>query len=238
MLKILIWGTGLCAEEFYLDIIKKEEINIIGFIESTKSKDALFEIPVFDLNEIPHLSYDFLVVASTYVNEIREKIIELEIPEKKIVFLRYSHQISDNLFYQTERIEKVIPGFSNKYCRDYGEKKIVIKDSYDLSDEYIEDYKIDYIRYKMFDLVTKYINDDMPGDVAELGVYRGVFAKHINRKFPNRTLYLFDTFEGFREDESKKELKKGNCDDTFIDYYRNGSEDETLKKMKYKVSAE
>ncbi|MCL2019507.1 MAG: macrocin-O-methyltransferase [Oscillospiraceae bacterium] len=35
------------------------------------------------------------------------------------------------------------------------------------------------------------------GNVAELGVFRGDFAKEINRIFPNDILYLFDTFKGF-----------------------------------------
>jgi O-methyltransferase len=39
----------------------------------------------------------------------------------------------------------------------------------------------------------------IPGSVAELGVYRGGFAKHINEVFPDRVLHLFDTFEGFDE---------------------------------------
>ena len=34
------------------------------------------------------------------------------------------------------------------------------------------------------------------GEVCEAGVYRGGFAKEINRCFPDRTLYLFDTFAG------------------------------------------
>ena len=37
----------------------------------------------------------------------------------------------------------------------------------------------------------------IPGDVAELGVFRGDFAVQINAAFPERTLHLFDTFEGF-----------------------------------------
>ena len=37
----------------------------------------------------------------------------------------------------------------------------------------------------------------IPGDVAELGVYQGAFASEINRLFPERRLWLFDTFEGF-----------------------------------------
>jgi O-methyltransferase len=40
-----------------------------------------------------------------------------------------------------------------------------------------------------------------PFCVAEVGVFRGEFAREINAAFPTRALYLFDTFEGFREDD-------------------------------------
>ena len=45
---------------------------------------------------------------------------------------------------------------------------------------------------------------NMPGDMAEIGVYRGEFAAHLNRVFPQKKLYLFDTFEGFPEQEIKE----------------------------------
>ncbi len=35
------------------------------------------------------------------------------------------------------------------------------------------------------------------GAVAEVGVYQGWFSHLISRMFPDRTLYLFDTFQGF-----------------------------------------
>ncbi len=35
------------------------------------------------------------------------------------------------------------------------------------------------------------------GAIAELGVYQGAFAAEMNRLFPDRALYLFDTFSGF-----------------------------------------
>lgn len=41
--------------------------------------------------------------------------------------------------------------------------------------------------------------------VAECGVYRGHFAAHINAAFPESTLFLFDTFEGFDERDIKCE---------------------------------
>lgn len=45
------------------------------------------------------------------------------------------------------------------------------------------------------------------GAVAELGVYRGDFAKVINEVFSDRKLYLFDTFEGFPEQDMKYETE-------------------------------
>jgi hypothetical protein len=37
------------------------------------------------------------------------------------------------------------------------------------------------------------------GSVAEGGVFQGEFAREINRVFPEKPLYLFDTFSGFDE---------------------------------------
>ncbi len=47
-------------------------------------------------------------------------------------------------------------------------------------------------------LLAEQIREEkIPGDVAELGVFRGDFAALINAAFPDRTIHLFDTFEGF-----------------------------------------
>jgi len=64
----------------------------------------------------------------------------------------------------------------------------------------------DYIRLSSLELVSHEINSKrLKGNVAELGVYKGKFAKHINAYFPDRTLYLFDTFEGFDQRDVTKE---------------------------------
>ena len=43
------------------------------------------------------------------------------------------------------------------------------------------------------------------GECAEAGVFEGDFAKWINQYFPDRKLYLFDTFEGFDMRDIEKE---------------------------------
>jgi len=77
----------------------------------------------------------------------------------------------------------------------------------------------DYVRVASLELVSYEINHrQIRGNVAELGVYKGKFARQINQYFPDRTLYLFDTFEGFNPGdvaiERKKDLSKGDQDFT------------------------
>jgi hypothetical protein len=55
------------------------------------------------------------------------------------------------------------------------------------------------------------------GSVAECGVFRGDFAKEINRVFPDRKLYLFDTFEGFSDRDLKVESE---ANPTYGDWQR------------------
>ena len=52
------------------------------------------------------------------------------------------------------------------------------------------------IRGGVFELLAERL-EKISGDFAELGVYQGEFAARISSRFPDRTLYLFDTFEGF-----------------------------------------
>lgn len=60
----------------------------------------------------------------------------------------------------------------------------------------------DYVRLTALELCAREISRNrVQGAAAELGVYKGAFAKYINLHFPDRRLYLFDTFEGFHPDD-------------------------------------
>lgn len=75
----------------------------------------------------------------------------------------------------------------------------------------INDFKsyID-IRLASLRLIASEINEQkLDGEVAELGVYKGKFASEINRLFPNKKLYLFDTFEGFNSEDVNIENSNG-----------------------------
>ncbi|MGO8926068.1 MAG: TylF/MycF/NovP-related O-methyltransferase [Limisphaerales bacterium] len=55
-------------------------------------------------------------------------------------------------------------------------------------------------------LLRELVARKIPGEMAELGVFRGLSARLIHHYLPERKLYLFDTFTGFDERDVKAEL--------------------------------
>lgn len=82
--------------------------------------------------------------------------------------------------------------------------------------------------------IVEIINDNnISGAAAELGVYQGEFSKVINELLPNRKLYLFDTFDGLPEEDSKYDNKNGYAS-AKTGHFSNTSEELVLDKIKYK----
>jgi O-methyltransferase len=89
----------------------------------------------------------------------------------------------------------------------------------------------DFVRYKTLELCSFEIyKNNVSGNIAELGVYKGDFASRMHLAFPDRKLYLFDTFSGFDNrdtgEEKKNEFSSGNQD------FSNTNIELVLKKMK------
>jgi len=88
----------------------------------------------------------------------------------------------------------------------------------------------EYIRASSLELVAREIHErSIPGAAAELGVFRGEFARLINIAFPERKLFLFDTFTGFAESDLKLDggtrAEAGTFSNTSIDL--------VISKMKF-----
>jgi O-methyltransferase len=79
-------------------------------------------------------------------------------------------------------------------------------------------------------------SNKISGATAELGVFQGQFAKYINMFFPDRKLYLFDTFDGFNKQDVNRDLELGvgkSILDKSYDFSNTG-EELVLKQMKYR----
>lgn len=97
---------------------------------------------------------------------------------------------------------------------------------YDIDREKIAEYQdnsknIDWLdeRLIMLRKCVSLIKDrNIKGSLAEVGVYRGDFCKYFNRFFPERKLYLFDTFCGFDSAKDDVSVHDRNLfNDTTVD---------------------
>lgn len=81
----------------------------------------------------------------------------------------------------------------------------------DISTEYVDLHVKARIVF-LEKLAELFQEQDIAGAIAECGVFQGEFASEINRLFPNKKLYLFDTFSGFDARDVLIEQQRGYSD--------------------------
>lgn len=99
-MKIYIWGTGSGSKELADNGITEQAE---GFIVEKKTTEACMGLPVYDISSIP-AEYDYIIVASEYVDRAYRICTENRIDMKKIIFLspvRKSEGMTDlNIIYK------------------------------------------------------------------------------------------------------------------------------------------
>jgi len=232
-MKLFIWGTGRLAGKV-VGIHVKEE-NITGFIDSNREKMHYMGKPVFKPEEIVGMEYDAILVANLYSAEIYEQCKFLKIDLKKVIFLYNNCELMDinrdYNFVKTVLGEEYAETVRKRYhvvrgTEAYGKLyKSAILGGY---------YETDYVRMETFELSVKELRKrKTEGNVAEAGVFKGEFARYINEAFPDKKLYLFDTFGGFYAEEAQSEVKNGNCSEMFVKAYKHAGIRKALEGMLY-----
>ena len=237
MKRLLIWGTGRLSGEVIDEYVSLDDV--IGFIDN-KRRDEYMGKKCYIPDEIGELEYDAILIANNYTQEILEQCKELDgVDTSKIIGLYQNVRLDDyNNYDFVESVlgEEYADIIKNRYSLIRGVKAhgdLFLSDSKNqkLSSPYL---RTDYVRIKTFELVVKEIRKrEVDGAVAELGVFKGEFAQLINAAFPERKLFLFDTFEGFDAQEVLNERRTGSLTraDGFIDAYKETSIDAVLDRM-------
>lgn len=230
--KIIIWGTGTVCKEFKEKIEKAE---IVAYIDNNFTDNQIDGIPVFRLADVKKgkFDYDYIVVANAFSNEIYEECLVENMDMERLIFLR-PLEPTEQVELKNRNLELLLdiaPAYLEETLKESDRRMGIDKvDKPQMDCNPV--YYYDYFRYRTFELIAEQIQD-LQGDVAEVGVYRGNFARLINMKFPQDTFYLFDTFEGFKEEEANKELLMGNCNREFIERFRETSLERVMKLMQY-----
>ena len=215
---IYVWGTGCGASEFIEAGFDADKIS--AFVDSRPMGETFLQRPVILPEELDVGDCELLVITARHVNEISVKCAQLGIAEEKLLFIKNNYGLKDRnegcrnaeKLLGKELLERLLP--ENRIVRT----PPVLQRSALPKEEQLNDY----VRLASLELICRRL-ENVPGAAAELGVYRGHFAKHINWLLPERRLYLFDSFEGFEAGAGAAE--------SFQAAHRNTAADRVLSLM-------
>lgn len=203
--RIILFGTGSAALDFLS--VAPASLEIAGLMDNDASKHGtvIAGYEVFAPSGLADLNIDYVVIAARAVDAIAAGLISTGVPEDKIVafYPSYSKTLHDaanrDIRILREKLGVSLPpiGLATMYLDP------------ETSDEKVDGPQRDFVRDQAFRLAARQvINLDVEGAIAELGVYQGDQAKLLNTLFPDRALYLFDTFSGFSEKDLGSESGK------------------------------
>ena len=217
---IYVWGTGCGASE--LIEAGLEATQITAFVDSFPMGDTFLDKPVLLPQQLPLHDCDLLIITARHADAIGNRCRELGIPEEKCLFLKNNMVLTDRNTACTcakdllgeDLMKKLLP------------KHRIVPTPAQLAGSALPERDLgnDYVRLATLELLCRRLAD-IPGAAAELGVYRGFFARCINQLLPERKLYLFDSFEGFGEEAQASE--------SFQAAHRNTAIEKVLAIMPY-----
>ncbi len=184
-MNVLIFGAGYYGKICKTHVEKSPEYTLLGFLDNAAQKPV-----IEDLNGNPIPVYS----PADGVLQNYDKIFISNVKSAEISEIR-SQLIS--LGVSKEKIQAVFEDEA-------------------LAAEFINQYDEDhYCRVVWLRDFAHYAQErGMEGSVAECGVCMGEFAQYINKYFPEKTLYLFDTFEGF--DSGDLDAERSLADESFL----------------------
>ncbi|MHB8072704.1 TylF/MycF/NovP-related O-methyltransferase [Desulfosporosinus fructosivorans] len=224
MNKLLLFGTG-CKSLDFKSILDNQKAEIIAYIDNDPSLHGqhICDKKIISPSEICNYIYDYIVIVSRKYSDISAQLENLGIDSEKIIgpYLDCNEILHKHSMVVNKLVTKSVDLVSTNMQKLDRERLISIPANED------------YVRISSLEKLSQEIYENyVLGNVAELGVYRGDFAKYINQLFHDRKLYLFDTFEGFNKADIKVEqqMKFSNSE---TNDFQNTSIDIVVSKMKY-----
>ena len=192
---IYVWGTGCGASELIDAGLETERIT--AFVDSFPMGETFLGRPVLLPDRLPVEDCELLIVTARHADDIGSRCKELGIPAEKCLFLKNNMVLTDRNASCT-RAKEIL---GSQLLKKLLPVQHIVPAPVQLADTCLpaRDTGNDYVRLATLELLCRRL-ETIPGAVAELGVYRGFFARCINLLLPDRKLYLFDSFEGFGDE--------------------------------------
>lgn len=208
LIQLVFFGAGGMAN-YLRKYLRHDRASIVAYMVTENKGDfeekEIEGVPIVPAEQINEFQYDYIILAFSNVKKGKKILIDMGISEKIIVGYSFTNGAST---YTEDIFQNELDQYVHNYLNDS-----IIPQLFDLpcKRNYIcamnlgDNEKViesDYVREQTLNLIAKEIyRKKLGGNVAELGVFRGDFSKKINYLFPQKKLYLFDTFEGFHESD-------------------------------------
>lgn len=209
---IYVWGTGCGASELIEQGLELDRI--AAFVDSYPSGETFLGRAVLLPEQLELADCDLLIITTRHSDAVARRCAELGIPEGKLLFLKNNHTLTD----RNDRCAAAEGLLGRELLRNLLPKQRIVPTPAQLSRTQLpeRDLSNDYVRLATLELLCRRLAD-VPGAAAELGVYKGFFARCINQLLPKRMLYLFDSFESFAPEACAGEAFQAAHANTAID---------------------
>lgn len=225
-MKLYVWGTGCAAGDLIDAGLAIGQV--AAFLNGEGCGGSFLGRPVLRPEAVDRDGEYLVLVASRHVEEIARQASGCGIGEDRLLFLRDNWTLTDrNTDYS--RVRDILPPalMTSLLTPPRTIRPLPPTPGSPLTER---DLQGDYVRVRTLELLCAGLGD-VPGAAAELGVYRGGFARCINALLPERTLYLFDTFAGF--DPAEAQGQGGG----FVEAHRNTSAETVLRLLPHPEKA-
>ena len=212
---IYVWGTGCGASELLEQGFALERVE--AFVDSFPMGDAFLGKPVLLPEKLDISDCELLIITACHADAIAQRCAQLGIPAQKCLFLKNNTALLDRNdacsaakeILGEDLLKKLLP------------RQRTVPTPAQLNPHSLpeKDLSNDYVRLATLELLCRRL-EHVPGAAAELGVYRGFFARCINHLLPDRKLYLFDSFEGFAPEASASDAFQAAHRNTAVEKFK------------------
>jgi O-methyltransferase len=233
LMRILLFGTGSGLSDF-LSVVP-EDVEIVGLSDNDVRKQGktILGHSVYAPDSIANQNFDFVVVTARAGEAIRTQLVNMGIERERILLYCSNFdadlrtKVNEDMEALNRHLKLGLHPISLCTMPVWPQSKLEVMPSED-----------DFCRMMSMRLAAeRIVQKNVPGAIAELGVYRGELAAVLNQLFPDRTLYLFDTFEGFSGNDLSDGVE-GQHSQAAVGDFKDTNLDLVLSRMAYPEKVE